>query len=60
MAGGISFTAMKYMGNSHIDDCYRIALAALEHRQLERAVEDDAVIEADAYTPTNGPTRPDS
>ena len=60
VAGGISFTAMKYMGNSHIDDCYRIALAALEHRQLERAVEDDAVIEADAYTPTNGPTRPDS
>jgi len=54
VAGGISFTAMKYMGNSHIDDCYRIA------RQLERAVEDDAVIEADAYTPTNGPTRPDS
>ena len=41
VAGGISFTAMKYMGNSHIDDCYRIALAALEHRQLERAVEDD-------------------
>ena len=60
VAGGISFTAMKYMGNSHIDDCYRIALAALEHRQLERAVEDDAVIETDAYTPTVGPTRPDS
>lgn len=30
VAGGISFTAMKYMGNSHIEDCYEIALAALE------------------------------
>lgn len=30
VAGGISFTAMKYMGNSHIEDCYKIALAALE------------------------------
>ncbi|WP_018917961.1 hypothetical protein [Vreelandella zhanjiangensis] len=31
VAGGISFTAMKYMGNSHIDDCYEIALAAMEN-----------------------------
>ncbi|MGO2263974.1 MULTISPECIES: hypothetical protein [Halomonas] len=30
VAGGISFTAMKYMGNSHVEDCYKIALAALE------------------------------
>ena len=27
VAGGISFTAMKVMGNSHIEDCYKIALA---------------------------------
>ncbi|SJN12678.1 hypothetical protein CZ787_08625 [Halomonas citrativorans] len=33
VAGGISFTAMKYMGNSHIEDCYKIALAALENNQ---------------------------
>ncbi|PRY65218.1 hypothetical protein B0H98_103161 [Vreelandella songnenensis] len=31
VAGSISFTAMKYMGNSHIDDCYEIALAAMEN-----------------------------
>lgn len=30
VAGSISFTAMKYMGNSHIEDCYEIALATLE------------------------------
>lgn len=31
VAGSISFTAMKYMGNSHIEDCYKIALQALEN-----------------------------
>lgn len=41
VAGGISFTAMKYMGNSHIDDCYEIALATLEKNRLET----EAVIE---------------
>lgn len=35
VAGGISFTAMKYMGNSHIDDCYKIALATLENKPRE-------------------------
>ncbi|GHB08927.1 hypothetical protein [Salinicola rhizosphaerae] len=30
VAGGISFTAMKYMGNSHIDDCYEIVREAME------------------------------
>ncbi|MBE0402517.1 hypothetical protein [Halomonas citrativorans] len=35
VAGGISFTAMKYMGNSHIEDCYKIALAALENNQTD-------------------------
>lgn len=38
VAGSISFTAMKYMGNSHIDDCYEIALATLEQKRLEAAV----------------------
>lgn len=37
IAGGISFAAMKYMGNSHIDDCYEIILATLENEQLEPA-----------------------
>lgn len=35
IAGGISFATMKYMGNSHIDDCYDIVLATLENEQLE-------------------------
>ncbi|MGP9798279.1 hypothetical protein ACT3UJ_13085 [Halomonas sp. 86] len=35
VAGGISFTAMKYMGNSHVEDCYKIALAALENNQTD-------------------------
>lgn len=35
IAGGISFATMKYMGNSHIDDCYEIALATLTNEQLE-------------------------
>ena len=35
IAGGISFATMKYMGNSHIDDCYEIILATLENDQLE-------------------------
>ncbi|XQU09300.1 hypothetical protein P4544_05950 [Halomonas sp. LY9] len=47
VAGGISFTAMKYMGNSHIDDCYHVALAALEKRQLEHMADVESVIEAD-------------
>ncbi|MEL7978872.1 hypothetical protein AAG584_02425 [Vreelandella titanicae] len=33
MAGGISYTAMKMMGNRHIEDCYQIALATLENDQ---------------------------
>lgn len=37
VAGGISFTAMRYMGNSHIDDCYRIALETLENREAAMA-----------------------
>ncbi|WP_422102606.1 hypothetical protein [Vreelandella sp.] len=47
VAGGISFTAMKYMGNSHIDDCYNIALAALENRQLEHTADAEDLIEVD-------------
>ena len=39
VAGGISFTAMKYMGNSHIDDCYEIALAAIENSRPAPAAE---------------------
>lgn len=35
VAGSISYTAMKYMGNRHIDDCYEIALAALGKKRLE-------------------------
>lgn len=38
VAGGISFSAMKYMGSRHIDDCYQVALATLENKQREPAV----------------------
>lgn len=30
VAGSISFSAMKYMGNSHIEDCYKIAVSTGE------------------------------
>lgn len=30
VAASISFGAMKWIGNSHVDDCYQIALKALE------------------------------
>ncbi|RUR53059.1 hypothetical protein [Vreelandella populi] len=39
VAGSISFAAMKYMGNSHIDDCYEIALAAMENKLPPPATE---------------------
>ncbi|MBT2772059.1 hypothetical protein J7J47_07405 [Halomonas sp. ISL-60] len=38
VAGGISFTAMKYMGNSHVEDCYQIALATLEKERREHEI----------------------
>ncbi|GEN29183.1 hypothetical protein HVA01_28290 [Halovibrio variabilis] len=38
LAGSISFSAMKYMGSRHIEDCYQIALATLENKQRESAV----------------------
>ncbi|MFU1517771.1 hypothetical protein ACM25P_04500 [Vreelandella alkaliphila] len=41
VAGTISFTAMKYMGNSHIEDCYKIALATLENNLLDSVVVDE-------------------
>ncbi|WP_447957301.1 hypothetical protein [Vreelandella sp. EE7] len=34
VAGSISYTAMKYMGNKHIEDCYRIAHETLDQRRL--------------------------
>lgn len=37
VAGSISFTAMKIMGNSHIEDCYQIALATLENNPPDPA-----------------------
>ncbi|NBD25428.1 hypothetical protein [Paenibacillus glycinis] len=32
VAGALSFGAMKYVGNSHVDDCYRVAKRILEER----------------------------
>ncbi|NGO90538.1 MAG: hypothetical protein GBQ79_13040 [Halomonas sp.] len=55
VAGGISFTAMKYMGNSHIEDCYKVALAALENRQIEPMTNADPEAPADDSHPTETP-----
>jgi len=30
IAAGVSFGAMKLVGNSHVDDCYQVALKALQ------------------------------
>jgi uncharacterized protein (DUF697 family) len=31
IAAGIGFTAMKYVGNNHVNACYQVAKAAIEH-----------------------------
>ncbi|MFI0472512.1 hypothetical protein ACGLWX_07295 [Halomonas sp. HMF6819] len=36
VAGTISYTAMKYMGTKHIEECYQIALETLEQKQALR------------------------
>lgn len=33
ISAGISFTAMKYLGNSHVDDCYLVAKRVLEKKK---------------------------
>ena len=38
VAGSISFAAMKYMGNSHIEDCYQVALAAMENERQKHEI----------------------
>lgn len=38
VAGGISFSAMKYMGSRHIEDCYQIALATLEKERRKHEI----------------------
>ncbi|KPQ26445.1 MULTISPECIES: hypothetical protein [unclassified Halomonas] len=53
VAGSISFTAMKMMGNRHIEDCYQIALAALENERLEQ----DIVLEPEPLVADNLPTK---
>ncbi|WP_447555463.1 hypothetical protein [Vreelandella sp. EE22] len=52
VAGSISYTAMKYMGNQHIEDCYRIAQNTLEQRKsLDREPIDVTPVAVD--NPTN-------
>ena len=33
ISAGISFTAMKYLGNSHVDECYEVAKRVLEDKK---------------------------
>lgn len=35
VSAGISFGAMKYLGNSHIDDCYEVCRRMIENAQAE-------------------------
>lgn len=39
IAGALSFSAMKYVGNSHVDDCYRVAKRILEEQALAEKLE---------------------
>ncbi|MCK6259341.1 hypothetical protein LCY76_22455 [Fictibacillus sp. KIGAM418] len=34
VAAGISFAAMKYLGNSHIEECYQVCKKMIEDQQL--------------------------
>ncbi|SFE96769.1 hypothetical protein SAMN05428981_11151 [Bacillus sp. OV194] len=34
VAAGISFAAMKYLGNSHIEECYQVCKKMIEEQQL--------------------------
>lgn len=45
VAGGISYTAMKMMGNHHIEDCYQTALATLKNdRELVVVAEENPLV----------------
>jgi uncharacterized protein (DUF697 family) len=37
VSAGISFGAMKYLGNSHIDECYEVCRRVISQRQSETA-----------------------
>ncbi|MCH6269360.1 hypothetical protein [Neobacillus citreus] len=37
VSAGISFGAMKYLGNSHIDECYEVCRRVIEMREAESA-----------------------
>ncbi len=37
VSAGISFGAMKYLGNSHIDECYEVCRRIIQQRQTETA-----------------------
>ncbi|MBO7747169.1 hypothetical protein I8J29_23485 [Paenibacillus sp. MWE-103] len=47
VAGALSYGAMKYVGNKHVEDCYRVAKRILERQAAEAgsAGKDDAASE---------------
>ncbi|MCZ0926022.1 hypothetical protein L0636_11715 [Halomonas janggokensis] len=55
VAGSISFTAMKVMGNRHIEDCYQIALAALEEERLAHEIVIEPETESEPGPVKNSP-----
>ncbi|HDZ46575.1 MAG TPA: hypothetical protein ENI10_02105 [Halomonas sp.] len=50
VAGGISFSAMKYMGSSHVEDCYQVAVTTLENERRKHEI----VIEPELEVETKG------
>ncbi|WFR64022.1 hypothetical protein P9222_07380 [Paenibacillus amylolyticus] len=34
LAAALSFTAMRYVGNKHVDDCYEVVKRMIEQREL--------------------------
>lgn len=49
LSGGISYGAMRYVGRSHVNDCYKIALSVLEQSKTLKA-DNARTIDIDAKT----------
>ena len=45
VSAGLSFTAMRMLGNRHVDDCYAVALAAIAARTGEPVDAEFSVVE---------------
>ncbi|WP_338589007.1 hypothetical protein V6669_28420 [Paenibacillus sp. Y5S-9] len=67
LAAALSFTAMRYVGNKHVDDCYEVVKRMIEQRELipgepapsalEEVNSDDAKVEVNSIS-SNGADEP--